>query len=561
MKRVVVKLRIGEKIAIGFGSIGLIFLVVIWQYHNTLRNALEDYRGLQNVHEAKKSHAMAIANGILSARVFERDFLIRRDLRSAEEVEREVARIHEESDKLRALDQASADTANLIQELAEIYLRDFLAVVDAWKEMGLDHDSGLQGAFRDSVHELEKMAAQLNVGRSYLQLLQIRRSEKDLGLRRESLYRTKVFSLLDEFEHDVSSSEMDEQTRARLLHEIALYRRAFTDYSDTALANEDIKGGKGAFRQAAHRIEEILNTHFVPDLETNILQLRRREKDYLLRHDTQYADMAQAELMGIHGQIDASTISGETRNAFKSLLADYEKNFVALVAQNDRIDLLVNEMNEAVSRISALAAENAAATKEEMARVASEISLSSLDRARAMLGIVVVASLLGVFFAVFITTRISRPLRQMAALLDQLAYEDPVARAEFIAGGRDEVNAMAESVNTMADHRARFIEWWKGAMRENTACQKLGELLAAGPSAASPPRELVDALHTLRREAEKKGDLYRENRHRIAQLNDQIVSRSDELIARNPDGAVWLAADSIRHSAKSIQSIMKMMEK
>ena len=30
------KLRIGEKIGFGFGIVGLLFLGVVWQYHDTL---------------------------------------------------------------------------------------------------------------------------------------------------------------------------------------------------------------------------------------------------------------------------------------------------------------------------------------------------------------------------------------------------------------------------------------------------------------------------------------------------------------------------------------------
>ena len=46
------KLRIGEKIGLGFGLVGLLFLLVIWRYHHTLQGALDNYRVLQEVYEA-----------------------------------------------------------------------------------------------------------------------------------------------------------------------------------------------------------------------------------------------------------------------------------------------------------------------------------------------------------------------------------------------------------------------------------------------------------------------------------------------------------------------------
>ena len=54
MGRFASKLRIGEKIGFGFGLVGLLFLGVIWQYHNTLHRSLTDYRQLQDIFAAKR---------------------------------------------------------------------------------------------------------------------------------------------------------------------------------------------------------------------------------------------------------------------------------------------------------------------------------------------------------------------------------------------------------------------------------------------------------------------------------------------------------------------------
>lgn len=89
--------------------------------------------------------------------------------------------------------------------------------------------------------------------------------------------------------------------------------------------------------------------------------------------------------------------------------------------------------------------------------------------ARFMLWVVLGASLLGIFFAIVITRRITQPLRRMAGLLDQLAYDEPGERMPTFPGGRDEVNTMAESVNTLADNKARFMAWWRASLREVNA--------------------------------------------------------------------------------------------
>lgn len=151
--------------------------------------------------------------------------------------------------KLGTIDKEAAQTAARITDLTRNHHQRFNAIVEAWRIKGLDHNSGLQGAFRNAVHELEALAAQLNTGGLYLQLLQIRRGEKDLGLRREEQYRSRVFQLVEAFQEKVTASELENDVKTQLLQEIEIYRKTFEEYAQIVLAIKDIRGGKGPFRQ------------------------------------------------------------------------------------------------------------------------------------------------------------------------------------------------------------------------------------------------------------------------------------------------------------------------
>ena len=190
------KLRIGEKIGFGFGVVGLLFLGVIWQYHTTLQHALADYQQLHDVYGVRKSEALEIENSILRAQRSEKNFILSRDESSAEDVLMSLKDALGAAAALETVDDSAAPSAKPIKELIVDYQQRFQSVVAAWRTKGLDHNSGLQGAFRDSIHQLESMAGQLDVDRLYLSLLQIRRSEKDLGLRREQQYRQRVLQLI-----------------------------------------------------------------------------------------------------------------------------------------------------------------------------------------------------------------------------------------------------------------------------------------------------------------------------------------------------------------------------
>jgi methyl-accepting chemotaxis protein len=71
----------------------------------------------------------------------------------------------------------------------------------------------------------------------------------------------------------------------------------------------------------------------------------------------------------------------------------------------------------------------------------------------------------------------------MAGFLDQLAQEDPTDRIPTVPGARDELNAMAESVNKIADHKANMIAWWKRSVDE---IEVERDILASRLAASAP---------------------------------------------------------------------------
>ena len=133
---------------------------------------------------------MAIESSMLRAQHAEKNFVLSRDDIFAREVHQSLEQALAAAARMQAVEDAPV--SERMSELINGYGRRFQDVVEAWRLKGLDHNSGLQGAFRDSVHELEDMAGQLKVDQLYLLLLQIRRGEKDLGLRREAQYQERV---------------------------------------------------------------------------------------------------------------------------------------------------------------------------------------------------------------------------------------------------------------------------------------------------------------------------------------------------------------------------------
>ena len=171
-----------------------------------------------------------------------------------------------------------------------------------------------------------------------------------------------------------------------------------------------------------------------------------------------------------------------------------------------------------------------------------------------LLWVVVVATLLGIFLGFAITLPIARPLRRMAGLLDHLASEEPVERVRFFPGGRDEVNAMAGSVNAMADHKAGFLAWWEASMREADACGRFEELVKTPHSAED--RQGVEEEY--RQAVLARRELLWEQYNQMHHFVERIIAGTESLLKHSKSGGTDIELNSIRYSARTVQTILEM---
>jgi HAMP domain-containing protein len=544
------KLRIGEKLGLGFGLVGLLFVGVLWHYQQTLGAVLDDYRQLHDIFERRKSLAFEIEISMAAAREAELNFLSQRKEQFAAKFDLHLHDLRKNVALLAAVDEQSRQTAAELEALTATYEAAFHAVADAWRSMGLDENSGLQGNFRERIHRLHDLSGNYNVDRLYTALLQIRRSEKDLALRRDPMYRDRVRRLVVEFRQLVETSALQPAVREKLLAELGVYTRTFEPYADSVLRTGNPDGGKGPFRDAAQRIETLLDAHHVSNLEASVLALRRGEKDFLLRGDESYAQNVVETARSIRAQIAASTIADGDKALLTGLLRDYQRSFLVLVSRRAIIADLIGEMDAAANRVVPLIQQNVAQADQLMAGRVAEITESSQASIRRGLLVVAAAIVLATLFAVTITRTIVRPVRQMAGLLDDLAYGTPTGRVPTVVGGRDEINAMGESLNALINHRANFLEWWKASMNEATALRDL--------AAASTEAERDEANRELYAAEIAAVQQINAIRGRLLQHSERLV----EVARRARSGSGKLSADdatALEHSARGVAVLLEAL--
>jgi len=135
----------------------------------------------------------------------------------------------------------------------------------------------------------------------------------------------------------------DSQQRAHEVQQtVKDYEQAFQDLV-AAYRHQGFKdwGSVGTWRQSAHSLESYIQALGNAELEIGLLQLRRAEKDYLLRKEDTYRqrvfDLLERLRVQIEGSADDSSSTGV------SLLSGYKQAFSSSLALAQKIGVTEHE--------------------------------------------------------------------------------------------------------------------------------------------------------------------------------------------------------------------------
>lgn len=198
---------------------------------------------------------------LLQLRRHEKDFLLRRDLSYVDSFVSRAAEFTARLDELEAIQRQYDVSESLETGVADAfdrYSRQFARLVELQQTIGLDENSGHQGRFRDAIHQLESLFAANNMDDYSVQLLQLRRHEKDFMLRQDRLYSNEHLAAYQRLRDQLANSGLElSRLAVSLLDE---YQEGF---AALVAASEEMgldasAGLRASFRDAAQTIEQRL---------------------------------------------------------------------------------------------------------------------------------------------------------------------------------------------------------------------------------------------------------------------------------------------------------------
>jgi methyl-accepting chemotaxis protein len=234
------RVRIVHKIS-AISATGVLGLLIIAGIYALGLTTQQHYTGVASDAQAVADAANKVHIELLESRRAEKDFLLRNDLKYATR-HAELARAvdtdldalakHVDADGQRDLRQK----VDLIHDGFKKYAANFAAIVEAKRTLGLNENSGIEGALRGSVHDIEAKLDGFKEPSLLVTMLMMRRHEKDFMLRRDVKYGGDIKKRAAEFIAGLAVAAIPEADKADLTTKLAAYQRDFFAWMDGAVA-------------------------------------------------------------------------------------------------------------------------------------------------------------------------------------------------------------------------------------------------------------------------------------------------------------------------------------
>ena len=242
-------------------------MITIAVIYNNAGNVTSDgYASLIENELQIEASARKVSNSMLMLRRHEKDFLLRLNLKYQDKHDKEMVHMLKEAEKIQTLAQKNnlKDIETKAKEIisnANTYKANFNKLVASWQKRGLTHTEGLQGNFRKAVNELETELEKLKADKLEIQMLSIRRSEKDYLLRYQDpasaeKYTKKTNDKVAALTTTIATSEFSPEVKKTLKGLIEKYESGF---NNLVAENSVIDGLVAEMRADIHKIDPLIN--------------------------------------------------------------------------------------------------------------------------------------------------------------------------------------------------------------------------------------------------------------------------------------------------------------
>lgn len=297
----------------------------------------------------------------------------------------------------------------------------------------------------------------------------------------------------------------------------------------------------GALRSAVHEVETLLKERQNFEMLALMLQLRRAEKDFMLRLDVKYLGKFDTHFSTLKNKVQSAGFDAPYRTKLITLLDDYRSKFKSLVDAQQRlgVDLesgALGQLRQSVEQSDKYARQVLGATKEMIEQEMRVTQITALT-------ILVIAAILVAALLTMTSRAIIQPIDRAVSAITRIRETNDLS-IQIDTHGNDEIATLTSNINNLtAGFRGLIFDVNNALATLNAATEDLAsttaststgvqEQLQEADMVATAATEMQATIHDISgntEEAAKRAQTTNESASQGRQEVDATVSRIAQL--------------------------------
>ena len=383
-------------------------------------------------------------------------------------------------------------------------------------------------------------------------VLQLRRHEKDFIARKDLKYLDKFIKTRKTLSANVSllTTRFEELGLAtndlsRLGTVISDYESGFEKLVDSqkVIGLHPKDGLYGKLRSAVHNVESLLKGADYK-LLSDMLQLRRNEKDFMLRLDDKYWHRWNDNAQAFISNVESSSLSSSVKEQVIANIGVYQTAFGELVSAQRALGYsadqgVLGEMRAAVHKVDQVLASLLSTSKKAVEEHMNVVQMSAFT-------VFFIVLIVAIAFAVFMSRSILSGINRLNETMNKVAETKDLSIL-VEATNKDEIGGMATVFNSMiTSFKNLIIQVNQSVDMVNDATEKLSQNIHAAnegvdsqiqqtdlvATAVTEMVATVDEIANNTHEAANKAETTNQNAFKGKEGVESTITQIDELSAK-----------------------------
>lgn len=306
------------------------------------------------------------------------------------------------------------------------------------------------------------IAVATNIGAIESSVLQLRRNEKDFLARKDLKYLDKFDKTMKDLQQQVTFLDNDFKGSGFTMTEFSALQSILNNYDQhfknlvkiqQTIGLHAKDGLYGKLRSSVHDVEELIGSDDF-QLLSEMLQLRRNEKDFMLRLDDKYVNSLTNNLAKLISNVNKSEFESNKKSQLVNLLNAYEASFLNLVNAQRALGYdasmgVLAEMRATVHKVDSILEQLVTKTKQIV-----EDDTSFINTMAYVFFLVVLV--VGVMLALVISKSIISRVTYLQTLMERISSTNDLT-IKVNTQGNDELSVMAKVFDQMLTNFRNLI--------------------------------------------------------------------------------------------------------